>query len=237
MQNKNTQLYEQLYKVVKSYIKDNRIDSYILRLIDTIDYILDSFTLHNKYSEIYSNTYKAYSFGCTSSTYLLNNNIIKVYNDKLRWTTNNHDNLDKIFDNELQILNKLNYLIDYNDKIKILTMKYMGETLYNNFDLGSNWKNQIELEFKKFSDNGIYYPEFNLNNIVVLDSKISFIDFGLAEIRKDTDNSNNCIIFIKLLNMLNEKFQIIKEKKQRHILYNKFMNNIRQNKLYPLNVF
>jgi len=254
IQNKNTTLYEQLYKVVKYYIKDNSIDSYVLKLIDTIDYILDSFTLHNIYSEKYNNTYKAYSFGCTSSTYLINNIIVKVYNNKLRWTTNNHDNLDEIFKNELKILDKLNYLIDYDDKLKILTLKYMGESLYNNFELNTqrvsnrtsikeevelplNWESQIVLEFIKLSENGIYYPEFNLNNIVVLDGKISFIDFGLAEIRENADNSNNSNIFIKLLNMLNDKFQNVTNTKQRHILYNKFMNNIRQNKLYILNVY
>jgi tRNA A-37 threonylcarbamoyl transferase component Bud32 len=237
IQNKNTTLYEQLYKVVKYYIKDNRIDSYVLKLIDTIDYILDSFTLHNIYSEKYNNTYKAYSFGCTSSTYLINNNIVKVYNNKLRWTTNNHDNLDEIFKNELKILDKLNYLIDYDDKLKILTLKYMGESLYNNFELVPNWRSQIVLQFKKLSENGIYYSEFNLNNIVVLNGKILFIDFGLAEMVEDVDNSNNCTIFIKLLHILNEKFQTVKETKERHILYNKFMNNIRINKLYTLNVY
>lgn len=237
IQNKNTKLYKQLYKVVKYYIKDKRIDSYVLKLIDAIDHILDSFTFHNVYSEIHSNTYKAYSYGCTSSTYLINNIIVKVYNDKLRWTANNHDNLDKIFDNELKILEGLNYLIDYDDTLKILIIKYMGETLYNNFELPSNWESQIVLEFKKLSENGIYYPEFNLNNIVVLDGKISFIDFGLAEIRENTDNSNNSNIFIELLNMLNNKFKNVTNKKQRHILCNKFMNNIRQNKLYSLNVY
>jgi hypothetical protein len=237
IQNRNTKLYEQLYKVVKYYIKDNRIDSYVLKLIDAINHILDSFTFHNVYSEIHSNIYKAYSYGCTSSVYLINNNIVKVYNDKLRWTTNNHDNLDKIFDNELKILKGLDCLIDYDDTLKILTIEYMGETLYNNFELPSNWESQIVLEFKKLSENGIYYSEFNLNNIVVLDGKISFIDFGLAEIKENTDNSNNSSIFIELLNMLNNKFKNVTNKKQRHIIYNKFMNNMRQNKLYSLNIY
>ena len=237
LKNIDTSLFRQLYKVVKYFIKNKTIDLYVERLINMIDYILDSFTLHNKYSEKYKDTYKAHSFGCTSSTYLIDNKIIKVYNDKLRWSTTNHDDLDKIFKKELEILQKLDYLIDYDNESKILVMKYMGETLYNNFELAPNWNNQIVLEFIKLSENGIYYPEFNLNNIVVLNDKISIIDFGLAEIVENTDNSNNYNVFIKLLNILNEKFQTVKETKERHILYNKFMNNIRINKLYISNVF
>jgi tRNA A-37 threonylcarbamoyl transferase component Bud32 len=235
--NKDKPLYKQLYKVVKYFIKDNKIDSYVDNLMNMIDYILDSFILHNIYTHIYDDRYKAYSFGCSSSTYLINNTIAKVYNNKLRWSTNNHDNLAKIFTKELQILEKLNYLIDYDKDLKIIYMKYMGESLYNNFELVPNWESQIVLQFKKLSENGIYYSEFNLNNIVVLNGKISFIDFGLAEIVEDVDNSNNCTIFIKLLHILNEKFQTVKETKERHILYNKFMNNIRINKLYTLNVY
>lgn len=81
----------------------------------------------------------------------------------------------------------------------------------------------------------IYYPEFNLNNIVILNDDIYFVDFGLAKNTNDS-NTDNCNIFIKLLKILVDKFKN-KTLKQKHILYNTFMNNMRNLKLYTNNIF
>ena len=88
----------------------------------------------------------------------------------------------------------------------------------------------------------IYYPEFNLNNIVVLENIISFIDYGLAEINIEFQseiNRENCKVFIEILNMFEERFKDIKEDKQKqiHILYNTFMNNMREGGKYTKNIF
>ena len=55
---------------------------------------------------------KAYDFGSTASVYILGSNdlIVKVYNTKLRWKSNNHDILYDIFKRELEILQKLNLI-------------------------------------------------------------------------------------------------------------------------------
>jgi hypothetical protein len=105
---KNNKLYRQIQKILLYYIKDkkyvnldtnrynensnleepiNKLEdaltcNYASSLLNDIDYILDSFTLHN-----YLN-YKAYGFGSTSSIYLNKDEgvIMKVYNNKLRWS-------------------------------------------------------------------------------------------------------------------------------------------------------
>jgi len=265
--NTNNKLYHQIQKILLYYIKDanyvnknskrfsidppndiedkityieNKITcNFASKLMYDIDYILDSFTLHNTKISQYNELLNAYSFGSTSSIYLLkeNNIIIKIYNDKLRWSTTDHDNIRNIYNNELSIMNNINasQLITYNDKNLTITMKYLGESLYNRFILPDDWESQIINIFNNFTKNNIYYPEFNLNNIVLLDNQISLIDFGLAKIT-DTDNINNCNVFIKLLNILNEKYKTVSDLRQRHILYNTFMNNIKINKMYSLNV-
>ena len=75
-----------------------------------------------------------------------------------------------------------------------------------------------------------------MNNIVILDDKISFIDYGLAEIN-NINNENNCKNFITLLNILNNKFKNIEDITERHVSYHNFMNTIRSNKMYINNVF
>jgi len=252
-----SKLFIQIQKILLYYIKDpnyvnvnsNRFNNkdtvdpitpeenvitcnFASRLMNDINYILNSFTLHN------TNSLKAYGFGSTSSIYLLkeNNTVIKVYNDKLRWSCKDHDNLNNIYNKELMIMEKLTQLITYDNKTLSITMKYLGESLYYMFGLPDNWEKQICDIFTNLTNNNIYYPEFNLNNIVVQDNVISFIDYGLAEIN-NVDNTNNCAVFIKLLNILNEKYKIVQDQTQRHILYNTFMNNLRSNNMYSSNIF
>jgi len=261
----NNKLYTQIQKILLYYIKDEKYtnitttrynnaiepdniitseedaltSNFASQLMNDIDYILNSYTLHNILDEEYNETLKAYGFGSTASIYLLkdNNIIMKVYNNKLRWSYKNHDNRSIIYNNELLIMQKLSQLIKYDiDKLTI-TMQYLGDSLYYNFLLPDDWETQIINIFNILNINNIYYPEFNLNNIVVKDNVISFIDFGLAEILNDTDNTNNCNVFIKLLKLLNDKYKSVHNNTQRHILYNTFMNNLRINKMYPLNVF
>ena len=107
------------------------------------------------------------------------------------------------------------------------------------FYLPGNWKLQIWNLFTMLSDNDIYYPEFNLNNIVILDTHISFVDYGLAEIRSNVSdiNKSNCAVFIKLLSMLQDKYKDIDSIPHKHVVYNTFINTIRLHNLYPLNVF
>jgi tRNA A-37 threonylcarbamoyl transferase component Bud32 len=185
--------------------------------------------------------YKAYGFGSTSSIYLNKDEgvIMKVYNNKLRWSCKNHDNLKEIYNTEISIMKRIpdiSSLVTYDDNKLHIRMKYFGESLYNDFTLPDDWIVQIISIFNNLSLNNIYYPEFNLNNIVVLNDKINFIDYGLAVLVDNADNTNNCNIFIKLLDMLNERYKTENDLNQRHILYNTFMNNLRIKKTYPSNV-
>ena len=184
------------------------------------------------------------NFGSTSSVYILkcNNLIVKAYNSRLRWKSDNHDDITKIFKRELEILKFLKLVDAYDDNELTINMKYKGESLYNNFKLPSDYKEQIVNIFKELDMVNIYYPEFNLNNIVVLENIISFIDYGLAEINIEFQaeiNRENCKVFIEILNMFEERFKDIKEDKQKqiHILYNTFLNNMREGGTYTKTIF
>ena len=66
-----------------------------------------------------------------------------------------------IYDKELDICKKNNTLISYDVYNKILYIKYLGESLYTNFVLPSDWKQQItdifeELNNKQISRNYLY---------------------------------------------------------------------------------
>ena len=239
-------LYIQLQKIVNHFVKDHKLKVLTEYMYNEINYIIDSFTKHN---ELVTNIkvkekMKAYNFGSTSSVYILkcNNLIVKAYNSRLRWKSDNHDDITKIFKRELEILKFLKLVDAYDDNELTINMKYKGESLYNNFKLPSDYKEQIVNIFKELDMVNIYYPEFNLNNIVVLENIISFIDYGLAEINIEFQaeiNRENCKVFIEILNMFEERFKDIKEDKQKqiHILYNTFMNNMREGGKYTKNIF
>ena len=122
------------------------------------------FTL-NKFTELHDvdRDIKAYGFGSTAHTYKVGNDLlIKRYNKKLRWATEGHDNSKMIMDKELNLLDKLKNVkstpkvIDYNDTD--ITMEYRGESIYNDFNLPKDWKDQITNIFSELTDNGIFYP-------------------------------------------------------------------------------
>jgi hypothetical protein len=176
---------------------------------------------------------KAFSYGATAQTYLLekNNLIIKAYNDKLRWTTIGHDDSFLIFSKELEILKKGcgPKMIGYNEELRIIKMEYCGESLYNNFELPKDWKEQVTEIFMTMSNKNIFYPEFHIQNLLVLGGKITFVDFGLAKIIKGADNTENCNKFIYLLTLLKEKFSQISDREERYQLYSTFVVNMKIN--------
>ena len=59
----------------------------------------------------------------------------------------------------------------------------------------------------------------------VLNKKITFVDFGLAEMRDNADNSENCERFISYLSILKKKFKYNKGLDRRHQLIFNFLNN------------
>lgn len=187
---------------------------------------------------------KAYNFGSTSSVYRHGDDIIKIYNRRLRWVCDGHDDINKIFNKELNILRALNHLIEHDEKKMVFRIKYKGESLYNHFSLPEDYKDQINKIFEDFNSMNIYYPEFNTNNIIVgEENNISFIDFGLAHINEDYIfhengiNYENCKNFIELLEILDNRFRNSENSKQNQILYNTFINNMKNCGKYYKNIF
>jgi hypothetical protein len=238
LQDDSFPIYDQINKIIQQQykIKDN-INQFILHLISEIEFIILSFNLHNHDEN--GIKMKAYNFGSSSSVYKLDDDIVKVYNKRLRWVCDEHNKINHIFEKELQIMSMLNLIKSYDNENMILRMNYKGETLYNNFILPSNYKEQIISIFDDLNSKNIYYPEFNINNIVVKDDKISFIDFGLSQIVDDEPdiNKENKTNFIELLEILNNRFKEINDSKQRRILYNTFINNMKTQKKYISNIF
>jgi tRNA A-37 threonylcarbamoyl transferase component Bud32 len=193
-------------------------------------------SIHNKYNE----KIKAFNYGSSAHTYILESQqiIMKTYNDELRWKTIDHDNIDEIYMKELSILKKINNSISYNEHSRILYLDYLGQSLYDSFSLPFDWKQQISRIFSELTARNIYYPEFNIKNILNKNSKLYFIDFGLASIVDDVDNSKNCENFIELLCILEKRFENTNYDEQL-MLYNTFINNIKVHKTekYLKNIF
>lgn len=200
-------------------------------LMTVILHTIYGFRKHGKY-------HKAYAFGATSHVYVAVKknskkiaSVIKCYNEKLRWITEGHDDSKEIFNKEIYLLSAIQHLKhvpklqDYNAKKRIIHLSYCGESLYSKFVLPKNWSKQIVKIFDEFTKNKIYYPEFRLQNILVLKGKITFVDFGLAVFDEKADNTENCEKFIKYLDILNERLKDEKNKNTRHQLITTFLRN------------
>jgi GR25 family glycosyltransferase involved in LPS biosynthesis/tRNA A-37 threonylcarbamoyl transferase component Bud32 len=200
-------------------------------LTNVLMFTLHKFTeLHNTIDES-GGICKAYGFGSTAHTYKVGDNLlIKRYNKRLRWATNGHDDSRIIKSRELNLLWKLKdvksvpSILDYDHQD--IVMEYRGESLYNDFNLPKDWKDQITNIFSELTKNGIFYPEFRLQNILVLDGNISFVDFGMAEFRDNCDNSDNLDFFIKNLSLLDQKFKVVIDLDARQRLISTFLKNV-----------
>ena len=218
----------------KKGIKD---ESESVNLISIFLHTIENFKYHNVTDNEFNEKLKAYGFGSTAHVYLLpvNKIVVKKYNDKLRWITKGHDNSLDIFKKELNILKKIQMLnnvpklISFDIESKTIKMSYCGESLYDNFNLPKDWQIQIINIFNELTNNGIFYPEFRLQNILVLDGKITFVDYGLAEFKDLVDNTNNLNNFIKYLDILNSKLSDILDRNKQLQLITTFLNNIKIN--------
>jgi predicted Ser/Thr protein kinase len=158
----------------------------------------------------------------------------------------NHSNLQDIIQNEILLLKRLQGF-DYfpqliNNNSNEIHLTYTGETLFDNFNIPSDYKEQIIAIFEILNSNNIYYPEFNLKNITCLDGRIYFIDFGLASNINDIQEMNNNAnkqYFIELLDLLNNKYKEITDIEQQHIYYNNLVVNVKLNSdsKYKNNIF
>ena len=245
----NNRLYELIYIFITTCVKGININNKTCELYKNMNTILDCFVLHNTIDSHYNEPIQALSYGSTSNIYKIKNNdvIIKVYNEKLRWTMDSHDIMVDIFNKELLILKKLKgipnvpQLIDYDENKHTLKMSYLGISLWDKFVLPEDWKKQLYDIFHNLTNNNILYPEFNLKNIVILDGKISLIDYGLCIFLENTNttinNDNNYKVFIELLEKLNDKFKELHTMEQNQVLYLTFIQNLKMDKQYGGNIF
>ena len=252
-------MYEKLYIIINCSVKGKRIHNRVLFLLQTIENVIADFNKHNPLENIY-----AYDYGSTSNVYILKSEnspdkILKIYNTKFRWNTTKYYHDEKhecdIFNKELEILNKLYpNIIEFNHENRTIISPYLGQSLYENFILPSNWKEQIHNIFNNFNSHNIFYPEFNIKNIVVANDVINFVDFGLALLEstpKENLNKNNCDIFIEILEKLDIKMkqidyecsqqtdtsEVVDLYEKKHILYNTFIFNIKNEGKYIENIF
>ena len=237
-------IYNLFYLIFNTTIKGNNINNIVLSVINGINNIIKNYNLHNTIDNDLKQNLKSYSYGSSSNIYITENKkyIIKQFCN-LKWKSKNHDDISKIYIKELLILKNLKEisntpnLLFNDDKNLILKMDYLGISLHEEFILPEDWKEQLFIIFKKLSDNNIYYPEFNIKNIVVLNKKISFIDFGLSELNSNKNNDNNYNIFVILLEILKDKFKNIKDIEEQNILYLTFINNMKDSQEYSNNIF
>lgn len=232
--------YNQMFSSMAYFIqcakKAINVPTVTIGLMNDMFRVLKGFKLHNTIDNELHDVIKAYSYGATSQTYILKDRsvIIKAYNKKLRWTIDGHNDYNEIFERELSILQRglscAPNLISFNNDTGIIKMEYCGESLYNSFALPSDWITQITNIFATLNENHIFYPEFKIHNILVLNDKLTFVDYGLASVLDDkADNTVNCNRFIELLSLLNEKFNNVSNQEQRYQLYSTFTQNMKIN--------
>ncbi len=244
-------MYHDIYIVINNCMKGKNVHHHTLSLLSDIKQIIDCFDLH----KLNNNNYKACSYGASANTYLAEEGkvIVKVYNKKLRWHHKEHNDIDSIFNKEVEILKKLSlpttsisripYLIEVDNDMKMIKIPFLGISLFDNFSLPLDWKEQMIEVFGLLTNRGIEYPEFNLKNILVMDDKISLVDFGLARFSYTENNldikklnDKHLKVFIEILEKLKQKFETI-EQKHITVLYQTFLNNMKIENKYTDNIF
>ncbi len=214
--------------LIRTCIKGIDIDVISFNIVNSMLNIIKGYKYHN--NMINGIRYKAHAYGSTCQIYLSEDKtkICKAYNQRLRWFTVDHDNSEKIYEKELKMLLSLNKVIEYDKNNLTIILPYYGESLLDNFTLPSDWKNQICDIFDHLTKEKIFYREFRLENILIHNDKITFIDYGLS-FNGDIDNEENKIYFMHLLELFEARFKNVNDTNIRHQLYTTFMNNNRIN--------
>ena len=230
-----TDLLVNLQDFIQAGKKGINVKDQSIAIRNTLLFTIQNFKFHNYFDEEYKENWKAYRFGSTANTYYLKNSniVIKKYNPKLRWALNENENSKDIFLKEIELLKNLQQfdfvprLLSYNIENLTINLSYCGESLYNEFSLPKDWQTQITKIFNELDRCGVFYPELWLQNILVLNNKITFIDFGLAEYNTNISNEMNLDLFIKSLESLNKKLYGLTDRNYRYQLINTFFNNLK----------
>jgi predicted Ser/Thr protein kinase len=123
--------------------------------------------LPHRIDPVLNEVLKAYSYGSSAQTYKIENLqwgtikiivIVKKYNDKLRWIAKGHETSRDVFNKELEILKKIIHLehvpklFGYDIHKMVLKTLYVGESLYYDFKLPHDWREQIRTIFDDFTE-------------------------------------------------------------------------------------
>ena len=245
-------LYNTLTGVFKYFLKEG-VEAYAAEILTQIQWLLAQFTLHNTIDDMHKErkgVIKAYSCGSTASIYLVDGEngertIVKQYNTRFRWSHPGHNHVDSVFNKEADMIGRLGYSCDIDRSRHIIRMPYFGVSLYEllctssqrlgiSRVLPTDWSNQLRTRFSELDEKGIYYPEFNLHNMVVHEGRLSFVDYGLAEVRPAENaegggvngvNNENANQFGALLTGLLACLDGCSDPLQRRLMYIKSMEN------------
>jgi len=200
--------------------RDSELNAtWILQKIFTL--LSRGFPLHHQLCQ--GGILKAHRYGASSRVYRQSQNILKVYHPELFWKGPNHQHPTEIFDREVRLLTRVQglphvpQLLEVDHQHHTLLMVDGGTSLYDDFVLPSDWRQQIEEFFHVMTQQNMVYPEFNLKNILVREGYMTMIDFGLA-----SDHPNpvsNLHLFLRHLEILHEKFTTVPDPDERNRLY------------------
>jgi GR25 family glycosyltransferase involved in LPS biosynthesis len=218
-------VYELIYIILHCCVKGIHIHNRTLALYLDIMHILKRFSLHAEPSML------SLGYGSSSNTYLSckDNRVIKVYNDELRWSRDENDTIDSLFYNEISIMQRMGRFLEFDIDKKWIVMEYQGISLYDDFTLPTNWREQVQGIFHELDCHNVFYSEFNLKNMVLRDNQLSLIDFGHAEIRdcrEKANNKENMDTFIRMLELFQEKCRDINTIDDKQLMYTIMMFNI-----------
>lgn len=228
-------LFKEVYIIMNSCLKGVNCSTLSKQLVNDIYSILDGFELKNTIDVNFGEELIPFNYGSTSNIYVMDKNdskiIFKKYLTNFRWKIENHSEKSKILNKEIEIMSLLSGNINF-QKILLhnengIYLEYVGNSLFDNFYLPIDWKEQLENLFEIMTKYNILYKEFNIKNITVNNGKIYIIDYGLAEISNCENNTQQLKNFIYYLSLLEEKFKTITNVELQHVYYANFINNIK----------
>ena len=231
----NENIYVKEYALLIKYINEILVDvkkgvdqkSIATNLTNYIFHIIDSFETNGNYNIL--------GYGSSSNIYYNGKYVVKQILKISRWNLK-EETANDIFLREVQSCKLTNNFIKCNKTKLTITQNYKGCPLINNFVLPLDWKEQIINIFEMMTKENIVYPEFNIFNILICNDKLSFVDYGMANIQLDTyvtksENIKSCNNFINILEELNEKFETSNyDKLLMLLIYLEYIDNLKNNK-------
>lgn len=252
----NTQrekLRKGLYIVINSCVKGVDVEHTVDNMLDDLYHIVDGF--RDGGATALNLHLRPLNYGSTSNVFLdsATGHVVKVYVDELRWKHSAADHCDSlvVMRKEADLLARIwgvpgvPQLINYDEQRRTLVTNYLGRSLFDQFVLPPDWREQLRRIFHDLEKCGIEYPEFNLKNIVCSKdgSRLGLVDFGLAKVcdinTTTANNSSNANAFIQLVELMQDKMSsaAADNVEQRHVLYHTLLTNAKREGAFEANLF